>query len=63
MSDCTSIDPLVTPYVDGELDASGRELVSQHLRLCSACHGRVAAERQVRDLFSERRSALGAEGA
>ncbi len=59
MSDCTSIDPLVTPYVDGELDASDRQLVEGHLKVCDACHARVAAERDVRDLIGAHRFALG----
>ena len=36
MPDCTSIDPLVTPYVDGELSAAERTCVDEHLRRCSA---------------------------
>lgn len=61
MSDCTSIDPLVTPYIDGELAPSERQIVDQHLRLCRSCHGRVAVEREVRELVAARRPALGAD--
>lgn len=63
MSDCTSIDPLVTPYLDGELAPSERQLVDRHLRLCGSCHGRVAAEREVRELIAARRPALGSDRA
>jgi anti-sigma factor RsiW len=44
MSKCTSIDPLVTPYVDGELPAAERTLVDEHLHRCPPCLSRVAAE-------------------
>jgi anti-sigma factor RsiW len=63
MSSCTSIDPLITQYVDGELPESGRASVEEHLRRCSSCSSRAAAEAEVRDLMSARRPALTAEGA
>jgi hypothetical protein len=34
MPDCPSIDPLLTPYVDGELPGVEREAVAQHLHAC-----------------------------
>ena len=37
-----SIDPLVTPFVDGELPDADRRLVDEHLRACPPCHARVA---------------------
>lgn len=58
MSSCASIDPLVTPYVDGELAASDRGLVERHLGVCAPCRGRVAAERVSRDLLVDRRLLL-----
>jgi anti-sigma factor RsiW len=58
MPDCHSIDPLVTPYVDGELADADRVRVDQHLHRCPPCHARVAAERAVRDLIRERRRQL-----
>lgn len=61
MPDCTSIDSLVTPYVDGELDASRRLAVDDHLSLCDACRDRVGAERDVRDLIAARRPSLGGQ--
>lgn len=58
MSSCASIDPLVTPYVDGELAASDRGLVERHLGVCAPCRGRVAAERVSRELLVDRRLSL-----
>lgn len=55
MSDCTSIDPLITPYVDDNLDVPGRRRVDDHVRRCPPCHSRVAAERAVRDLMRVKR--------
>ena len=58
MSNCTSIDPLVTPYVDGELSAADRTLVDEHLHRCPPCYSRVAAEGAVRDLVRARKPDL-----
>jgi anti-sigma factor RsiW len=54
MSDCRSIDPLVTPYIDNELPQDEHARVDAHLRACPPCHSRVAAERAVRDLIRAR---------
>ena len=54
MPDCQSIDPLVTPYVDGELDSANRERLEHHLRACPPCYSRVQAERAVRNLLQQR---------
>lgn len=58
MSDCSSIDPLVTPYVDGELQGADREAVARHLRACLPCRARVVVEEAVRDLVHARQPAL-----
>src|SRR6185503_17434907 len=58
MPDCPSIDPLLTPYVDGELPGVEREAVAQHLRVCPPCRARVVVEQAVRDLVRARRPAL-----
>jgi anti-sigma factor RsiW len=58
MSNCKKLDPLVTPYVDGALDAVERTEVDAHLRLCPPCRARVAAERAVRHLLQARKPAL-----
>lgn len=59
MSNCRTIDPLVTRYVDNELPEGERELVDQHMRVCPPCQLRVHAERSVHDLIQARRKALG----
>ena len=58
MPSCSSIDPLVTPYVDGELGADERQLVDDHLRRCPPCRSRVAAEQVVHELMQERKAVL-----
>jgi anti-sigma factor RsiW len=58
MSKCASIDPLVTPYVDGELPVALRTLVDEHLHRCPPCQSRVAAESAVRDLVRARKPGL-----
>ena len=58
MPDCPSIDPLLTPYVDGELPGVEREAVAQHLRACPPCRARVVVEQAVRDLVRARQPAL-----
>src|SRR3954462_9219662 len=63
MPDCSSIEPLVTPYVDGELGAAERRTLEQHLDACSPCRRRVGAERSVRDLLEARKPALQGQGA
>ena len=63
MPDCASIDPFVTPYVDGELAAPDCQAVEQHVRVCPPCRARVAAEEAARDLLRSRRAALHAERA
>ncbi len=55
MSDCKSIDPLITPYVDDDIDAAERRRVDDHVRRCPPCHSRVAAERAVRHLMRAKR--------
>ena len=58
MSKCKSIDPLVTPYIDGELPAAERTLVDEHLQRCPPCYSRVATEGAVRDLLRARKPGL-----
>ncbi|HXD75651.1 MAG TPA: zf-HC2 domain-containing protein, partial [Vicinamibacterales bacterium] len=63
MSDCKSIDPLITPYVDGEIDHAARTRVDDHVRRCPPCHSRVTAERAVRELMHVRRREISSEAA
>jgi anti-sigma factor RsiW len=58
MSECQNLDPLVTPYVDGELAEADRLRIAQHLIKCPPCHSRVAAERAVRDAIHSRRGEM-----
>src|SRR5579864_79033 len=58
-SDCQRLDPLVTPYVDGQLSDAECLAVDAHLRACPPCHSRVEAERAVRELIRTQRAALG----
>lgn len=58
MSDCLEIDPLVTPYVDGELGSTDRQLVDGHLERCSACRARISVERGACDLLQRRKAEL-----
>lgn len=58
MPDCSRIDALVTPFVDGELAAGDEQAVSSHIAACPPCRAKVAAERAVRALVRARRSDL-----
>ena len=58
MKDCTQLDPLVTPYVDGELAAADRQAVDQHVRVCPPCQARIVAERAIRNLIRAKKPAL-----
>lgn len=58
MRNCEAIDPLVTPYIDGQLAADQRQAVDAHVSACPSCHSRVAAERAVRDLIRARQPQL-----
>jgi len=60
---CAAIDPLVTPYVDGELAPDDRALVDEHLRRCPPCNARCLAEQAARNLVRARRPGLGAQRA
>jgi anti-sigma factor RsiW len=58
MPDCTSIDSLITPYVDGDIGAPERRLVDEHVRRCPPCYSRVSAERAVFELMKTKRDEL-----
>src|SRR5262245_53327673 len=62
-TDCASIDPFVTSYVDGELALAERDIVDRHLRACGSCRARIAVEQSVRGLVHAKRSGVGAERA
>src|SRR5262249_46615082 len=54
---CASIDSLITPFIDGELNPVDRQLIEHHLSRCGACRSRVEAERSVHDLMKEPKTA------
>ena len=58
MPNCQIIDPLVTPFVDGEIADADRRVVEEHLRVCPPCHSRVVAERAVHTIIRDRADAL-----
>jgi anti-sigma factor RsiW len=58
MSECTKLDSLATPYVDGALGPEERATVDAHLRACPPCRTRIAAESAVQQLMTSRRAAL-----
>jgi anti-sigma factor (TIGR02949 family) len=49
MPSCREIDPLVTPYVDGEATADERAVLFAHLSACPPCRERAEAEAAARD--------------
>jgi anti-sigma factor (TIGR02949 family) len=54
MPSCRDIDPLVTPYVDGEATADQRATVDAHLSACPPCRRRAGAEAAARDSLRSR---------
>jgi anti-sigma factor RsiW len=63
MPDCASIDPLITPYVDGQIGVAERRVVEDHMRACALCHSRVAAEQAVCALIRTKRQELASDTA
>ncbi len=55
MPDCTRIDDLVTPFVDGELPQDDQQVVARHIAVCPPCRAKVAAEQAVRALVRAHR--------
>jgi anti-sigma factor (TIGR02949 family) len=54
MPSCREIDPLVTPYIDGEINAAERAMVEGHLAACPPCRSRAEAELAARDTLRTR---------
>lgn len=48
MKDCRDIEPLLTPYVDGEVDRDQSDAVRAHLMRCAPCRASAQAERDAR---------------
>jgi anti-sigma factor RsiW len=55
---CPGVDPLVTPYIDGELPPADAVAVDEHAAVCPPCRSRIAAERAARDLLRTRQVEL-----
>jgi anti-sigma factor RsiW len=58
MPDCSRVDALLTPFVDGELPPGDQQALTRHLAECPPCRARVAAERAIRALMQARRADL-----
>ncbi len=58
MANCHDIDPLVTPFIDGEAAPADRASVAAHLETCAGCRERVQAEEAARGVLRSRAAAL-----
>jgi len=58
MSDCRDVEPLMTPYVDGEARPAEQASVDAHIKTCPPCREAVADERTARDVLHARREEL-----
>src|SRR5690606_38989604 len=58
MKNCRDLEPLMTPYVDGE--AAPRECaeIAAHLDACPHCREQVQAQRATREVIAARRDKL-----
>ena len=63
MPECSRIDALATPFVDGELPQADQASVTAHLAKCPPCQARIATERAVRRLLQVRRTELSSSAA
>jgi anti-sigma factor RsiW len=63
MPSCALIEPLITPFVDGQLPPVDVQAVQTHIQLCATCRSRVVAERAVSELLRTRRHDLCGEHA
>ncbi len=58
MANCPQVDPLITPYVDGEASETERAEVETHLGRCPPCQRQAEAESTTRTLLRERSDTL-----
>lgn len=58
MKNCQDLEPLLTPYVDGEATAEQRAAIEAHLAACSTCREFADAEAHARDLVKACREQL-----
>ncbi len=59
MANCPEIDPLITPYVDGEAEGADRAVVASHLEACPPCRRQIRAEATARAVVRDQAGALG----
>jgi anti-sigma factor RsiW len=58
MKTCQDLEPLFTPYVDGETTAEQRAAIEAHLATCPACRDCAEAESRARDAVKACRDQL-----
>ena len=58
MKNCREVEPLLTPYVDGEGAPDDRAAVAEHIAACDCCRDEVSAQRAARDVLQARRGGL-----
>lgn len=58
MKNCRDIEPMLTPYVDGEAPAADRSEVHAHLEACPPCRDAAANERTAREVVGACRDRL-----
>ena len=54
MASCREVDPLITPYIDGEATAAEQVMVDAHLTACPPCRQRAEAEAAARQSLRSR---------
>jgi anti-sigma factor RsiW len=59
MMGCHEVEPLLTAYIDREVDGRDRAAIAAHLDGCPACRRRASAEHSARTLLRARASDLG----
>ncbi|HEV8060502.1 MAG TPA: zf-HC2 domain-containing protein [Gemmataceae bacterium] len=50
--DCAAVQPLLSPFLDGELDGSDRDAVTVHLDHCTDCQQRLRELRNLGEVWS-----------
>jgi anti-sigma factor RsiW len=55
---CRELEPLVVPFVDGEIAEADRAHVDDHLKACPPCRSRIDAERAAREVVIAARDRL-----
>jgi anti-sigma factor (TIGR02949 family) len=58
MKNCQDLEPLLTPYVDGEATADQRAAIEAHLATCPSCRDCADAEAHARDMVKACRDQL-----